>query len=92
MSGALNMTLEGFHGDLVSPFDDVSALEHQARKLEDFISILSSSGQLLGSRSVLLVCYSGETSRLGCSILRNSDVEAYSLRGGFHAIIDMQKA
>lgn len=45
-------------------------------------------GEILGDKSstLLVVCYSGETSRLANSILRAAGYNAFHLKGGYRSI------
>lgn len=47
----------------------------------------------LGSKtsSLLVLCYDGETSRLAVSILRAQGYAAFSVFGGYHALVDCVK-
>ncbi|KAF5858055.1 hypothetical protein ETB97_004924 [Aspergillus alliaceus] len=88
VSGSFSSDLPSSQKNMPSPFDDVAALEAQFRDIEVLVGNLSSRGHFLGISPVLLLCYSGETARLSCSVLRHRDIEAYSVRGGFQAIAD----
>lgn len=48
----------------------------------------------LGSKnsSLVVLCYDGETSRLAVSILRAQGYSAFSVFGGYHALMDCVKA
>ncbi|KAE8155416.1 tryptophan synthase beta subunit-like PLP-dependent enzyme [Aspergillus tamarii] len=88
VSGSFSSDLPSLNKDMPSPFDDVAILEAQFRNIEDLVGNLSSTGYFHTVRPTLVLCYSGETARLTCSILRHRDIEAYSVRGGFKAISD----
>lgn len=83
---SLNLPIRSSEIDRPSPFDDIGVLEAQFRDLESAIDGLYLSDQPPRHGPVLVLCYSGETSRLACSIMRQKSIEAYSLRGGFQQL------
>lgn len=93
ISGSLNVSLPSCFSETPSPFDDVAILKSQYRDLEDLAAHLcTTKGEVEGEGDFnvagpfLIVCYTGETARLACSIFRRRNIEAYSLLGGSRAI------
>lgn len=97
LPGSVNLPLESLNSTKQSPFSDSAILESQWRELESIFSGKSEndtapSAARSKGRCVLLLCYDGDTSRVGTSILRAKGVEAVSLRGGMHALQDFLPA
>ena len=90
MHGAVNMPLDSLMAMTPSPFDDVTVLETQWRGLQAmFTGGAQELSQKIGkaaSTVFVLLCYSGETSRLASSVLREKGIEAYSVKGGMSAV------
>lgn len=73
-----------------SPYDDSELLERQWLELEELFARGEWQVELfrrLQSRPVVLVCYKGDTARVGSSVLRARGVEALSIRGGMDSIM-----
>lgn len=75
-------------GDIYS---DSNALHMHWRNLK---SKFEAESARLGSKTspLLVLCYDGETSRLAVSILRAQGYSAFSVFGGYHALMDSVKA
>lgn len=84
--GSINTSLPSLSCGMVSPFADLTVLETQHHNLQQMAQDCCLMGRLRRGRGILAVCYNGETTRLAASVLRAAGVEAFSLRGGFHAI------
>jgi cysteine synthase A len=80
--GSINKPLDSLASDTESPFDQKSILCAQAKDIESIVMGLSDGNTV----PILVVCYSGETSRLACSILRHHGIESYSLKGGIQCL------
>ncbi|KKY16046.1 putative cysteine synthase [Phaeomoniella chlamydospora] len=86
ITGSLNLALPSLHVETPSPFDQVPILETQFKEIRDILSDPDLLIRLHRAKCVLVVCYTGETARLACSAMRCIDIEAYSVRGGFHSL------
>lgn len=84
--GSLNVTLSSCFPETPSPFDDIATLKSQFRDLEYLATELSTRSDFNIAGPFLIICYSGETARLACSIFRRRNIEAYSLKGGSQAM------
>ena len=94
MPGSSNLPLKSLDPDKPSPFSDPSTLKKQWRELESLFSDNSrNDGAMSATRfkdqQVLLLCYNGDTSRVGTSVLRAKGVEAVSLKGGMNPLRDL---
>ena len=94
MPGSFNLPLETLNSITQSPFSNSSVLESQWKELESIFSRKSGtnaapSADALKDHRVLLLCYDGDTSRVGTSILRAKGVEAVSLEGGMDSLQDL---
>ncbi|CAH0022481.1 unnamed protein product [Clonostachys rhizophaga] len=81
--GSMSKPLDSLASDTESPFNQKSILCAQAKDIESIVEDLSDGNSV----PILVVCYSRETSRLACSILRHRGIESYSLKGGFSASV-----
>lgn len=85
---ALNWPLQSLSADTKSPFFDSQILEEQWKELESLFQPSSklSEARLMElehpGRSVMLVCYDGDTSRVATSVLRARNIQASSIKGG----------
>jgi rhodanese-related sulfurtransferase len=88
LPGALNWPLQSHSADTKSPFFDSQILEAQWKELESLFqpNSMHSDARVKDlehpGRSVMLVCYDGDTSRVATSILRARNIQASSIRGG----------
>ncbi|CAI6095984.1 unnamed protein product [Clonostachys chloroleuca] len=85
--GSINKPLDSLTPGTQSPFDQKSVLCAQAKDIECIVKDLSDGDTV----PILVICYSGETSRLACSILRHRGIESYSLKGGFSASVPVEQ-
>ena len=71
-----------------SPFFDSQALEAQWRELESLFGFQNAESEsplkelASSGRSVMLICYDGDTARIATSVLRAKNIRASSIRGG----------
>ncbi|KAF3482151.1 cysteine synthase B [Arthroderma uncinatum] len=91
LPGSMNVPLHSIDKNAAGPFSDASVLEAQWLELEGWFSHGAENGSALtglkeGGIQVLLLCYSGDTSRVATSVLRAKGVEAWCIRGGCQAI------
>ncbi|EGD95895.1 cysteine synthase [Trichophyton tonsurans CBS 112818] len=94
---AINVSLNTLEKSTTSPFADSTVLEAQWLEIEGWFSQSGEKSALLkglkeNNTRVLLVCYSGNTSRVACSILRAKGIEAWCIRGGYKALADPELA
>jgi rhodanese-related sulfurtransferase len=86
--GSLNWPLESLSAGGQSPFFDSQLLEAQWRELESLFGSHDLDSQIRlkelekPSRSVMLICYDGDTARVAVSVLRARSIQAFSIRGG----------
>lgn len=93
----INVPLNTLEKSTSSPFSDSAVLEAQWLEIEGWFSQSGEKSALLkelkeNSTRVLLVCYSGNTSRVACSIFRAKGIEAWCIRGGYKALADPELA
>ncbi|KAJ5144959.1 hypothetical protein N7448_002351 [Penicillium atrosanguineum] len=82
---SINLPMNSLGPHTSSPFSDPAVLEAQWVELEKIFN----DGKLvtdLASHHILVVCYNGDTARVATSVLRAKDLEADSVRGGYHAM------
>lgn len=97
LPGALNWPLQSLSADTKSPFFDSQILEAQWKELESLFqpNDAHSEDRVKGlehpERSVMLVCYDGDTSRVATSVLRARNIQASSIRGGMrvHELVNL---
>lgn len=94
---AINVPLNTLEKSTTSPFSDSAVMEAQWLEIEGWFSQSGEKSALLkglkeNNTRVLLVCYSGNTSRVACSILRAKGIEAWCIRGGYKALADPELA
>lgn len=87
LPGAINLPLRTLSETSISAFKDANVLEAQWLELEAVFTSNQPPGSALSITSlkqyiVTLVCYDGDTSRIGTSILRAKGVRAFSVRNG----------
>ena len=87
---AINVPLESLSAGQTSPFYDSMTLETQWLELERILGgcmVFQGVDALsLQGKRVLLVCYDGDTARVGTSVLRAKGVLADSVKGGAAAL------
>ncbi|KAL1962022.1 hypothetical protein VTN77DRAFT_666 [Rasamsonia byssochlamydoides] len=89
LPGAVNIPINSLDARTPSPFSDAAVLEAQWRELDALFAPESSALSALTGRKVMLVCYGRDTARVATSVLRAREIEAYSVRGGYQAIAQM---
>ncbi|EGD85550.2 uncharacterized protein TERG_01821 [Trichophyton rubrum CBS 118892] len=94
---AINAPLDTLEKSTTSPFADSAVLEAQWLEIEGWFSQSGEKSALLkelkeNNTRVLLACYSGNTSRVACSILRAKGIEAWCICGGYKALADPELA
>lgn len=80
LPGAVNRPLLSCSSSTPSPFFNPQLLESQWLELESVFDI--STVEILSNKSVFLVCYDGDTSRIATSVLRAKGISACSIRLG----------
>lgn len=92
ITGSSNLPLDSLSLSFASPFADANVMESQWKELNRLFSKTDNTtgGAIdLGDlRQVLLVCYTGDTSRVGTSILRAKGIVAFSLKEGMLGLGD----
>lgn len=88
LPGAVNIPLKTLDAQTPSPFKEPSMLESQWTELEGLFQQSGSMAAALTNTRVMVVCYSGDTSRVATSVLRAKGVEADNVRGGWKALIN----
>ena len=87
LPGAINLPLCTLSEASIGAFEDADVLEAQWLELEAVFTSNQPPGSALSISSlkqyiVTLICYDGDTSRIGTSILRAKGVRAFSVRHG----------
>lgn len=87
LPGAINLPLHTLSEASIGAFEDANVLEAQWLELEAVFTSNQPPGSALSISSlkqyiVTLICYDGDTSRIGTSILRARGVRAFSVRNG----------
>ncbi|MCJ1422346.1 hypothetical protein MMC29_000226 [Sticta canariensis] len=87
LPGAINLPLRTLSEASIGAFEDADVLEAQWLELEAVFTSNQPHGSALSIPSlkqyiVTLICYDGDTSRIGTSILRAKGVSAFSVRHG----------
>lgn len=90
----INVPLESLMAGSTCPFKDPTQLRTQWLELHSLFGF-KSKGTVLddalskwsetGKKEVLVLCYTGNTSRIACSILRHRGIKAWSAKGGLDA-------
>lgn len=88
--GAISSPLHGLESTTSSPFEfgQTDTLYSQWSELKAKFnreSVLSGMG--VEDRKVVVLCYNGETARLGTSVMRAKGMQAYSIKGGMPAVL-----
>ena len=98
---AINISLKSLSLDTPNPFADSDTLAAQWRELEALFGgdALKRKNRSTGFEGrnifaktdqntiVTLVCYDGDTARIGTSVLRNQGIAASNIRGGMDAVL-----
>lgn len=97
LPGAINFPLNSLDKNTTSPFSDSGVLEKQWLEIEGWFSQSGKKVTLFKELKeskirALLVCYTGNTSRVATSVLRAKGVETWCIRGGCKALIDREMA
>lgn len=99
LPAAISVPLKSLSSETLNPFTDSETLATQWRELEALFkddnieeedeSTITGWRKALVEKdvSVTLVCYDGDTSRIGNSVLRNQGIAASSIRGGMNAVL-----
>lgn len=87
LPGAVNIPLKTLDAQTPSPFKEPGVLESQWSELEALFQQSGNTAALANTR-VMVVCYTGDTSRVATSVLRAKGVEAENARGGWKALIN----
>jgi rhodanese-related sulfurtransferase len=84
--GSVNDPLEGLNSATGDIFGNSKMIELFWTRLRTKFK----ESENLGSKklSLIVICYDGETSRLGTSILRAKGYTAYSISGGFRSLAE----
>lgn len=89
---AVSTPLRSLTAATPSPFNDVEVLKTQWTELRDQVEgHVSFQDAKSSSRTVIVVCYHGETARLACSIMRAQGANTYSIKGGMSAVLEAAK-
>lgn len=91
LPGAINLPLRTLTEASIDAFEDANVLEAQWLELEAVFTSNQPSGSALSITSlkqhiVTLICYDGDTSRIGTSILRAKGVRAFNVRNGVRGL------
>lgn len=91
MSGSMSSPLKQLTERTGDIYSDSNALHMhwknlKAKFIDDCVRLGSKTS------SLLVLCYDGETSRLAVSILRAQGYSAFSVFGGYRALVDCVKA
>ena len=89
ISTAVNIPLRTLSKFDRSPYEDSNVLEAQWLELEAKFggNQKEENWRVFEGRSVVLICYSGDTARVATSVLRATGVEAISIRGGMDKVM-----
>lgn len=80
----LNIPLSSLSSTSASPFYDSDVMVQQWCELDNLLGPKSSTGlkYTLQDKTILTLCYHGDTARVANSVLRAAGLESYSVRGG----------
>lgn len=81
--GSHNLPLHNADFANASPFFNPAVLESQWKELEAILNLEYLGSHDLFSKSVYVICYTGDTARVATSILRAKGIAAWSVKGGF---------
>ena len=87
LPNAVNIPLKTLDAQTPSPFQDPSVLKSQWSELEGLFQQNGNVAALANTR-VMVVCYTGDTSRVATSVLRAKGVAADNARGGWKALVN----
>jgi rhodanese-related sulfurtransferase len=92
LPGSINIPLHSLRPTDCSPFEDSTLLAQQWKELEALfgdanLQIGGLPEDQLRAKSVLVICYGGDTSRVATSVLRAKGIKADSCKGGFQAML-----
>lgn len=89
LPGAISKPVNGLATETPSPFLNISVMEHIWPKLLSILSSYSTEPESsIEHKTVALICYDGDTSRVATSILRARGIEAVSLMGGMNGLME----
>ncbi|RDW58723.1 hypothetical protein BP6252_13199 [Coleophoma cylindrospora] len=87
LSMAINLPLTSLTKEAESPFDNLQVLEAQWMELQSKFEEEPLKSKLSASIAVVVIFYTGDTSRMATSILRRYEIKAYAVRTGMPAMV-----